>query len=563
MRQQGPEWKYVTVIEQKDKSTAKVQCCFCDKTFTGGALRIRDHLSGLPNVMIAACTKVPDEVSQIMKNAAAEKQDLKRQKRKQDVLDEATSSKIGKNKINTSGSQQSIKTLFGNKDAIDASLARGFYSAGIPFNVINNQHFRQALQDIAKFGPGYTPPSDFCLRTSLLNKAVKQVKADIQDTVMADLNQTGGTLVSDGWSNVKNKPLLNFVLVCPKGEVFVDSIDTSGEEKTGQFIADGITKQINDIGPQNVIQVVTDSAANCKSSWSIITATFPHITCGPCSAHCVDLLLEDLSKIVWIKESFGEGRNIVKFITSHHMSLALFREHSSLQLLHPNDTRFCTEFLSHKRLLEVKDSLQETVVDKRFKKWLEKKRYKNMGQEISARVLDANWWSRTDELHKLCEPIVSLLRLMDAGGSCPAIGKVYFKMFQLLQHVSQSAGLSEDDRQQITGFVNNRWKMLHTDLHSAGFVLDPEYNFEAYSQSSNDEVMSGFCNILEKFYPGCVEKQSRALMQLSQYRAATGIFSREMVKAARMKMPAHSWWSTFGGGQPELQHVAVKVLAQV
>jgi len=36
-----------------------------------------------------------------------------------------------------------------------------------------------------------------------------------------------------------------------------------------------------------------------------------------------------------------------------------------------------------------------------------------------------------------------------------------------------------------------------------------------------------------------------------------------MVKTAAKGMPAHTWWSTFGGGVPELQHVAVKVLSQV
>jgi len=36
-----------------------------------------------------------------------------------------------------------------------------------------------------------------------------------------------------------------------------------------------------------------------------------------------------------------------------------------------------------------------------------------------------------------------------------------------------------------------------------------------------------------------------------------------MVKTAAKGMPAHTWSSTFGGGVPELQHVAVKVLSQV
>jgi len=67
-----------------------------------------------------------------------------------------------------------------------------------------------------------------------------------------------------------------------------------------------------------------------------------------------------------------------------------------------------------------------------------------------------------------------------------------------------------------------------SDLHSAGFALDPEYNFESYSQSTNEEVMSGFCNVLEKFYSDDVEKQSLALHQLSQFRQANGIFSSKM-----------------------------------
>jgi len=88
---------------------------------------------------------------------------------------------------------------------------------------------------------------------------------------------------------------------------------------------------------------------------------------------------------------------------------------------------------------------------------------------------------------------------MDAGGACPTSGKVYFRMFEAMEHVSNIQFLSDDDRQTIAGFVDARWKMLHSDLHSAGFMLEPEYNFAAYSQSTNDEVMSGLCNILEKF----------------------------------------------------------------
>ena len=329
------------------------------------------------------------------------------------------------------GIQQSLPVMFNIKATVDQSVARAFYSAGIPFNFINNHYFKQALTEVAKFGHGYSPPSEFNLHTSLLKKEVSKVSADVKPVVMNDLHTTGSTIVNDGWSNMKNKPIINYILVCTKGELFLDSTDTSVDEKTSKFFADEIIKQINLLRTSNIIQVITDSAANCKGSWPLNCAEYLHITCGPCTAHCLYLLLEDLSKIEWIKNNFKEGRDIVTFITTHHQSLALFRSHSTLQLLKPNDTCFCTEFVSQSRLLQVKDSLQETVVDKKYKSWLLKnKSYKDHDMAVSARLLDESWWTCTAKVVKLCEPIVALLRLVNAGGHSPAIVKVYFRMFK-------------------------------------------------------------------------------------------------------------------------------------
>jgi hypothetical protein len=57
-------------------------------------------------------------------------------------------------------------------------------------------------------------------------------------------------------------------------------------------------------------------------------------------------------------------------------------------------------------------------------------------------------------------------------------------MFELVQHIDKVAELSTEDRSAVKLCVNNRWKMLHTDMHGAGFILDPEYNFEAYAQDT-------------------------------------------------------------------------------
>ena len=76
-----------------------------------------------------------------------------------------------------------------------------------------------------------------------------------------------------------------------------------------------------------------------------------------------------------------------------------------------------------------------------------------------------------------------------------SVGKVYFRMFSIVLHIYQVEGLSEEDRETVKLFANNRWQMMHTDMHSAGFVLDPEYNFEAYSQQPMEKLCPDFVTL--------------------------------------------------------------------
>jgi hypothetical protein len=118
--------------------------------------------------------------------------------------------------------------------------------------------------------------------------------------------------------------------VSPKGELFLKAVDTCGEVKDAAFIAARITEAIHEVGAENVIQVVTDSAAVCKAAGKIIEQSFPWITWTPCTPHCLDLLLEDVGKLPWAATVVSIAVTAVKFITNHHMSLALFARSPSL-----------------------------------------------------------------------------------------------------------------------------------------------------------------------------------------------------------------------------------------
>lgn len=85
--------------------------------------------------------------------------------------------------------------------------------------------------------------------------------------------------------------------------------------------------------------------------------------------------------------------------------------------------------------------------------------------------------------------------------------------------------------------------MLHTTLHAAGFLLDPEY--VELAQNTNEEVMTGCYQLVEQIFSTAEERVSIA-SQLSQFRSGHGIFGTETEKTSARALPAYQWWQNFG-----------------
>ena len=107
-------------------------------------------------------------------------------------------------------------------------------------------------------------------------------------------NEYGVSIVSDGWTNVKGKPLINVVGVFVGGAIFLSSHDYLDLFETRINIAEPLIKIIESIGPYNVIQVITDNAANCKAMRAIIEDRYPNIFWSGCLVHTLNLLMHDI-----------------------------------------------------------------------------------------------------------------------------------------------------------------------------------------------------------------------------------------------------------------------------
>jgi hypothetical protein len=61
-------------------------------------------------------------------------------------------------------------------------------------------------------------------------------------------------------NNVIHWPLMNVMLICPVGDVFIGSVDTTSHKKTKGYITGELRTYIEAIGPNNVTQICLDNA---------------------------------------------------------------------------------------------------------------------------------------------------------------------------------------------------------------------------------------------------------------------------------------------------------------
>ena len=192
-------------------------------------------------------------------------------------------------------------------------------------------HWKSAWKKIgefgAGFGAGFTSPSYHVMRHIMLDKCTDLVKDRVQRVILSNLSFTGCTIVCDGWSNVQRRPLINVMVVSPRGETFVKAVDSSGMIKSGSYIADVLTSIIEEVGAMHVVQIVMDNAKNCKAAGRILKERYPHVFPITCNTHSLNLVLNDWYKsddTTWFKEIIDVAHNIVKFILKQQRVLDIF-----------------------------------------------------------------------------------------------------------------------------------------------------------------------------------------------------------------------------------------------
>lgn len=101
---------------------------------------------------------------------------------------------------------------------------------------------------------GMPAPSYHNMRVTLLKSHLEETKKFV-DSFRPHWEEYRCSIMSDFWTDGKGRSLINFLVNCPLGTVFLKSIDASEHVKNAQLIVEMINEVIKDVGEANIIQV--------------------------------------------------------------------------------------------------------------------------------------------------------------------------------------------------------------------------------------------------------------------------------------------------------------------
>ncbi|XP_042424116.1 uncharacterized protein LOC122011797 [Zingiber officinale] len=555
-------------------NSRKVKCKYCDKIVNGDIFRFKHHLA-CTRRDAEACISVPNDVRKKMLSLVCKIAQASETKKRiicsnedsSDSGEEIQASKKRKGKATIEefikvkkGSSQATINLFMKKDIREEAcqqIARFFYTSAIPFNCAKNPEFTKMFEIVGKYGCGFKPPSYHELWETFLKKEVDRTMTLLEEHRFM-WKKKGCSIMSDGWTDKKRRSICNFLVNSEKGTIFLQSTDTSDISKTADKVFEMLNEIVDKVGEQNVVQIITDNAANYKAAGEMLMCKRKCIFWTPCAAHCIDLMLEDFEKKLKIHEvTISKARRISTFIYSRTLLIFQLRKCTKgRDIIRPAVTRFATAYLSLNCINELKSGLQQLFTSdfwktSRFSKIQE-------GKFVQKTILDGRFWRNVVTCLKAASPLIKALRLVDSEEL--AMGFIYKAMEAAKEKIKVNFGGEKILYEPVWKIINERWKnQLHHPLHAAGYFLNPVYQY-SLDFEADSRVKNGLYDCMERMIDDR-DVRSAIHAQLESFKKAKGLFGRDAAKLTIGKKSPAEWWDSFGDDCPELQNWAIRILS--
>ena len=139
-------------------------------------------------------------------------------------------------------------------------VTRLFIQCAIPFHVARTKQWKKTMRTVSRIGCEWEGPSSETLRTRELQKEKICIEHQLE-FLKETWKKYGCSILCDGWSDVRQRNVYNVLVSSCKGTMFWKAIDASGAgvKVTSAFIYSHIRDVIMEIGPDYIVQVITDN----------------------------------------------------------------------------------------------------------------------------------------------------------------------------------------------------------------------------------------------------------------------------------------------------------------
>ncbi|KAM0834901.1 hypothetical protein ACQ4PT_063293 [Festuca glaucescens] len=219
---------------------------------------------------------------------------------------------------------------------------------------------------------------------------------------------------------------------------------------------------VEEIGHENVVQIVTDNGSNYKKACRTLVEEpeYSHIVWQPCAAHTVNLMLKDIDKFREVDVIVKSAKQICRFFHNHNSLHDSMKKNVGGELIKPNATRFGTVFMFLESYHQKKDQFRKWMVSDDWKGSI----WKNDADYVFAEeLLSSNmWWAALEWVLALLEALYKSLRYADTQKKCTLSG---FKksMMTAIQKMDAHLGGGSRMFQRVMSKVSTRMEAMQKD----------------------------------------------------------------------------------------------------
>ncbi|GFQ01468.1 hypothetical protein PHJA_002290700 [Phtheirospermum japonicum] len=420
-------------------------------------------------------------------------------------------------------------------------IGRFFFESGLDFDAVNLPSFKRMM--ISEKSKRPTIPTCQELEGWIYEDIMKEAREYV-DEVKNSWAESGCSVLLDGWTDEMGRDLVNVLVDCPKGTVYLRSSNISDCIGNMDTMLSFLDRVINEIGIDNVVQIVTYSGSGfMKDVGKKIMERYRPVFWTVSASCCVELILEKLKGVDSIKDTLERAKIVTRFVSGRPIGLKLLGDQI--------DGRDQTwPFLILENIVLAKDELRKMSDLASTKE----------GEKVAALIEDRSFWSEASATLQAAIPLVRVIEWMDKTDK-EQIGYIYETIDQVKETIKKGFKNRKNQYMQFWKAIHEVWtETLYSPLHSAGYFLNPNlfYSTDVYI---DPEVATGMlcCIVRTTTDP---EAQNRITVQMEKYRIAAGAFGLGCAADQRYDVSPVAWWSEYGIECPELQRLAVRVLGQ-